>query len=493
MRKRSGRESRRKRWQKLIEQGENFSKKEILFCYGLVMLSNILLGLGMQLQWQYVLVGTIVCFFQVPGLYFHYKKSAYERKRFDEVNAYLSHMAQAFVGNGKILQALKETRKVFPGGNMYKLILQASNYIEAAYDVELAEQEALAMIAEEYECERVHTLHDFLLKAESRGGSCEAEFKLLESIRQLWEKNTLKYRNTLSMARNLVVFEYLLLVLVCIFMLYQFPEELSIIHLPLIQGLNTFLIAGFFFVFCRMDKKLGISLLKDRKRMNQRQAEKRLNYVENFYGKSALLRQLPFALAELVFVLILYGWGRNKLWLIFGLLVFLVILVWKYGKYFLTVYSIKAEVKAVFPEWLFDVLLLMQSENVTVALFKSIERAPEILKRDLKEMKAELEEQPLSSDAFLSFLAEFQIPEVENTMRKLYALNLGKGAKAEVMNLIIDNNLTMLAEADTQRLRLKGDMLSFYYMLPTIPVMICMLGYGVALMITIFKNVMTVI
>ena len=61
------------------------------------------------------------------------------------------------------------------------------------------------------------------------------------------------------------------------------------------------------------------------------------------------------------------------------------------------------------------------------------------------------------------------------------------------MNQVIDMNMTMLAEAENRRLRLKGELFSLYYMLPTIPVMICMAGYGAALMVVIFRNIMTVI
>ena len=61
------------------------------------------------------------------------------------------------------------------------------------------------------------------------------------------------------------------------------------------------------------------------------------------------------------------------------------------------------------------------------------------------------------------------------------------------MELVIDMNMTMLSEAEAQRLRLRGDMYSLYYMLPTVPVMVCMAGYGIALMVVIFRTIMTII
>ena len=451
MRKRKALKNRR---QELIEKGEHFSRQEILVGYGLVCVLVVLLGIGMKLGVGYVFVGAVLSMLQVPGLYFHYKNRLYEKKRFADANVYMSHMAQTFTGSGKILTALKETRTIFTKGYMHQTLTRAITHIEKAYDVEQAEREALDVLAEEYDCERMRTLHDFMLRAQQRGGSCESEFRLLESIRQLWEKGVLKHYNTILMTRNLVTFEYFLLILVCMFMLHQFPEELKILHLPMVQGLNTFLIVCFIFLFARLDKKLCAPLLKDRKGMTEAQAEQKLSYIRKLQKKRLGVCRL---------------------------------------KYFLTVWQVKEEIKRVFPGWLFDVLLLMQCENVAVALFKSTEKAPAILKGELEILRKELEENPSSSETYLTFLAEFQIPQVEEVMRKLYALSNGIGVKEEVMNLIMENNMTMLAEAEQQRLKIKGDLFSIYNMLPVLPVMLCMVGYGIALIFVIFRNIMTII
>lgn len=482
-------QSRKAGWQELIAKGERFSRGELLVCCGAVLVLSFLLGICMQLEWSYLLAVGILCILQAPGMYFHYKKQIYEKKRFDHTNAYISHMTQAFTGNSKILLSLKETRNIFPRGNMHKILTKAVCHIEGARDVELAETEALGFIAEEYDCERVHTLHDFLLKAESRGGSCEEEFRLLESIRQIWEQTALKYKNTVFMARNLVTFEYFMLILVCIFMLYQFPEELNILHLPLVQILNMFLIICFFATFSRMNKKLSGSMLENGRRLEESQVHKKFACVREFQGEKEMLRHLPFALAELVFVLICFFWLKSSFLLAWGVGMFFLILFWGHIRYVISFQQIRSEVKRVFPGWLFDLLLLMQSENVSVALFKSVQKAPAVLQGELKQLQKELEENPMSPDAFLSFLAEFCMPEVESTMRKLYALGNGTGAEREVMNLIIDTSMTMLADAQKQKLRLKGDLFSLYYMLPTIPVMVCMAGYGIALMFLIFQNI----
>jgi hypothetical protein len=130
---------------------------------------------------------------------------------------------------------------------------------------------------------------------------------------------------------------------------------------------------------------------------------------------------------------------------------------------------------------------------VTVAIFLSIDKAPPVLQKELKRMKKSLEDDPASAEAFMSFLEEYRISGVENIMRKLYSLSMGTGGSGEVMNVIIDSNMTMLAEGEQKKIETKGQMVSVYYMVPMIPVMISMCGYGITLMVVIFRNVMSII
>lgn len=420
----------------------------------LILVFCLLFGTGLQLRPGYLLVTAALCLLQAPGVYRNYRKSCYERKRFREANAYLAHMVQAFADSGKILTALRTTRDIFPKGAMRQLLTSAACMIERAEDPELAEEEALALIREKYDCERVRTLHDFLQKAESRGGSCSREFRLLECMRQSWEKSAVKYRQTVCMARNLVAVEYAFLILICMFMLRQFPEELKILNLPLVQGVNMLLIVFFFVVYARLDRKLGKDMLADQKPMPEQKVKERYCRVRKLCEKRSLFR---------------YPSGMWALW------------------------SLRREVKRAFPGWLFDVLLLMQSENVAVSIMESIEKAPPVLREELKAMGRTLKEDPASQEAYLSFLAELQIPQVENAMRYLYAVSTGMAGETEAMGLLMELSLGMLEETEQQKLKRKGDMFSAYYLIPTVPVMVCMMGYAVALIFVIFQSITTMI
>lgn len=87
-------------------------------------------------------------------------------------------------------------------------------------------------------------------------------------------------------------------------------------------------------------------------------------------------------------------------------------------------------IKACFPEWLMQLSLLMQSENVQMAVFKSYDDAPEIIKPELKKMIGRLRLNPNDKNAYTDFLSEFTLPAVRSTMKMLYSISEGKGGEA---------------------------------------------------------------
>ena len=96
--------------------------------------------------------------------------------------------------------------------------------------------------------------------------------------------------------------------------------------------------------------------------------------------------------------------------------------------------------------------LLMQSENVQVAIFKSYDNAPAILKPALKEMIGALRIDPNDKRAYMNFLSEFTLPEVRSTMKMLYSISEGKGGEARgQISEIIKRNQEMSDKAKRQQ------------------------------------------
>ena len=126
-------------------------------------------------------------------------------------------------------------------------------------------------------------------------------------------------------------------------------------------------------------------------------------------------------------------------------------------------------VKSDFPRWLMDLALLLQSENVQVAIMKSRNHVPGILKMDVEKLVSQLEMDPESADPFHRFLKHLHLPEIHAAMGMLFAISIGNNARADKqINELISRNLEMMDVADTQRLH---DMNSGLYLLFLAPVL----------------------
>jgi hypothetical protein len=126
-------------------------------------------------------------------------------------------------------------------------------------------------------------------------------------------------------------------------------------------------------------------------------------------------------------------------------------------------------VKCAFPVWLMDMILLLQSENVQVALQKSQVHAPGILRPDLMRIVDSIELAPESSEPYHAFMQEFQIPEVHAAMSMLFSISVGSSGQADrQIGALIEQNLEMLDVVEKDRLH---DRCSGMYLLFLAPVL----------------------
>ncbi len=335
------------------------------------------------------------------------------------INSYMSQIAQSFVRSKNILVALQETADTFPSGPMQSRMLEAIDILLLeGGDIYSAEKKALKCIESIGFCERLHTLHEFMLLAENEGGDCQKEFILLEKMRIAWENAMLKYHHILTETRNFTTILYALMLLLCCFVLHAFPTDLSIIELPFIQITNWILVSCFILFFAVLDKQLCGKLLRPPSKMNTKQ-----------------------------------------------------------------------ELEAAFPKWLFDLMLLIQRESVESAIVHSLSTAPKILQSELENMSQALLAHPGEISIFTSFLAEYNLPQVEMNMRKLYALSIGAEQKEDSIHFMIEANMDSLMQAEEKRYELKGGVSTLFQFLPLLLVSLGMLLYCIAIVIVSLERI----
>lgn len=466
----------------LKEMGENYEKKEALLYYAVVFLIAIILCFFFELEITYIAIVSVVYFLFVPQLFFNQRKRAFEMRRFHDVNAYMSQMAQSFTRTGNILHSLQETGNTFPNGKMKDAIIRAIDCIEnGPYDVREAEKEAYKYIESYCGCEKLINLHEFLLTAESRGGECSTEFGILEKIRNVWEKAVLDYYRKLVFDRNLGAFVYGVMLGICVFIMKSFPENLSIIGLFGIQIVNVILLIFFIMFFVVLDMRLNTSLLQEVHVMSKKKADAYYTYIMEYNEKEERRKYRIFPILMGILVTLWYLTTLKTSVLAIGIVLFVITLNMHTIILNATIWVVKKELEKAFPKWLFDMLLLIQHNSIENAIFESIEKAPPILQPELIRIGNILAFEPKSADAYISFLADFNITGVEAAMRKLYSLSVGTGGDIEVMRVIIETNMTFLAKAEERSIASKGDLSGVVNIVPMFIISLAMMAYCVAL------------
>lgn len=151
------------------------------------------------------------------------------------------------------------------------------------------------------------------------------------------------------------------------------------------------------------------------------------------------------------------------------------------------------EVEKQFPEWLMNLSLQLQTDNVHVSLKKTIPDAPFILKQDLTRLVEEIEQQPNALQPYIRFMREFQIPDVLSAMKILYSMaEFGIRDMGGQIDALVQRNTVMMDRAE----RLKEEDLmagvGFLVLLPMITGVVKMLADLVLVILGILSVVNTI-
>lgn len=479
--------------EKLQKIGAEYEKKDAVFYYGIVFLIAMIGCFFFELKVSYMGFVIITYLLFVPQIFYNQKKRAFEVRRFQDVNAYMSQMAQSFTRTGNILASLQETGNTFPIGNMQEVMGKAIDCMEnGPYDVREAQVEAYKQIEQYCGCEKLVNLHHFLLMAESRGGECATEFGILEKIRNVWEKAVWEYHRKLLFDRNLGVLLYMMLLGVCVFILKSFPKHLSIIQLWGVQLINAVMLVLCIGFYVLLDRRLNTSLLKEPNTMSKEKAESYYRYIKEYEEKREQRKYMPFSILMGILVLLWYLTDSTYSVLAIGMILFVITFNMHKIILKLTIWIVKKELERAFPKWLFDIMLLIQHNSIEHAIFQSMEKAPPILQPELRRISDILMFEPKCADAYISFLADFHITGVENAMRKLYSLSVGTGGDIEIMKVIIETNLIFLSKAEENSIANKRDMSALINFIPMMIVSLGMMTYCIALIFVSLNRIWSV-
>lgn len=404
-----------------MAKGRNRAEKDVLRARKVIPVMVLAVGGIMILSRLFMLEGGLMAVLTGMTLIFmtlflmNAKKAEEALKRFSDVNIYLEQFLYSFVKTGKILDTLYDVQIVFTGGTMRKKIDMAIHHIENSYDSSKTE-DALKIIEKEYAIKDLNTVHGFALNVEKEGGNYQKSAMILLEARQDAAKRGLSYINEKKHLRNKVGMSVIVTILLCL-MIFKVTSQMSrrVSLSPYTQVGTVLLISLDMLIFYRADRRYSKDDLSGPKQNDYafKLREKWDKYLTDHNGKIFFLKKI-FYKADMR--------------------------------------AVKRQIEIEFPSWLLNMSLLLQNDSVFVALERSVENAPDIIKKDIEKLIRELSVEPFSILPYMNFLKEFNIQGVNSAIKVLYSLSSnGNGSSQDEIEELLRQNRLMQDNADKLR------------------------------------------
>lgn len=457
--------------------GFHFSWKDTLISFGLYSSVGIICGLVFGLDWKFLILMVLIELLFVPSLIINNFQRMYEQSKFDDVNDYIEQVLYSFSQTKKIVSALEETKTVFSDNSPMGVVIdKALDMIMTGANYNPRVQEdALAMIEAEYPVERLHTVHQFLLKIEKRGGNFNKTLNLLLEDRASWEERIAKSLNIRKHKKTTTVVSIMFAMIICaaftrlIVLAMDNTIDISAILQNFASQVATIIMWFFMLLIYLSADKHSIYSLKNEKSINPDELVlKRYYDVVNYDAKKERKKSLIYAMIPAAITVVGFVFNKNIVGIIFAILTIVFLNQHTIG-HKMKIKATVQEIELTYPRWLMELALLLQTDNVQVSMYKSYENAPIVLKPALEKFFNEIEENPTSKEPYNNFLKEFDIKGVNATMKMLYSLYNGSGTDkdTQIANILKRNN-EMIDLGEKIKMDNSMAIYSLLYMLPTL-------------------------
>jgi len=427
-----------------------------------------LLRLILKLNWILTIILLGLAFLLWPVHNKMRKKQKENEKRFLEAALYLDILLYAFLKEEKVEGALKDAVMTLPEGRMKSVAKESLYLLQMDYEDTNLMEESLERIEKEFPCKRIHDAHKFMVHVEYYGGEIERPVKLLLEDKRRWEERIKHMIAERKKKMTEILLSVVVSIIICGVILYLPVLNVDISNNWVIQIFSLVVLLVDDLVILRGQKFLTVDWLNLQLIEDEAYYCKKMNAYKNFDEEKEKRLSLVLGSVVLTGSIGCFVFGREWYCAIGLLLSVFFFLQHKVGKGLLRRRIIK-EVKYAFPNWLLDLVLLLQSENVHMALQKSREHAPGILKEELLLLVERLEMEPESSEPYHLFLKDFSLPEVHSAMSGLYGISIGNAHHGDrQMSELIEKNMELLDREERQRMSDAG---SGMYLLFIAPVM----------------------
>lgn len=452
------------------------------------------LALTFRLRFPYILIiGSVTACF-VPGMFVMTYQNLYETKRFEDISAYMEQILYSFKRRAKILNALEDVFTLFEDGEskIYDAVQSAVKYIQNADSKGNIYKEAFSFIEKEYGCTRLYKIHDFLIEAEAVGGDFTITADILLDDRKRWidriyelqkEKRNIKTKVTIGIGLSF---------LIGAMTVFMMPKEFHVTDNRISQVVTTSMILLNMSIWYIAWRKLSKSLLQEEEGVEAQQIKKRYDYVMHKNPKKEQ-RKSWICMIIILPLVFMFASKKNVMGAIVAAAFAILLGTQSKRKYGASLRCVMREVEKVFPEWLMNMSLYLQSDNVHVSLAKSIPHAPTILQEELTALMERIDAQPDSVRPYLAFMNPLIIPDVTSAMKILYSMaEFGSSDANQQIGPLAERGIIMTDKTE----RLKGEdyiaRVGFLVLLPMITGVMKMLADLALVVVYILSAVNTV-
>lgn len=440
-------------WDELAECGYNFVWLRYVEFYAVAIFAAIGLGVLYQLKLPWMIALAIGFCLLMPGVIKAFYRNKYEEKRYDDVTTYIEQMLYSFRKNSKITVSLQDTLSVFPEGKMHDTIAEAIEYTRNSTSGGNLYREALKVIEKVYPCRRVRSLHRYMIKVEGVGGDHDAGVEALLKDRRLWVERVESFKKE---SKTVLMDVYIALG----FSIGLAALIVRLMATPMVDVPSNlfYQVTSFAFLFIcgwtiRAVTKATIFTLEDEEdEANSKRLVQKLNWIRNYDPQVEFKKVMKLSCVFVAFFAVGFFMGSA---LVMGIAIAAIcyaLFVKRYLDKRSAIKSICRAVEKAYPDWLLELALLLQIDNLHVSIQKTLDSAPLILRKDLAKLADDIIKDPASIDPYVKFLNFLPLNQVHSSMKLLYSISEFGQHKGSVQLMeLVERNSILMDKAEKYR------------------------------------------
>lgn len=308
------------------------------------------------------------------------------------------------------------------------------------------ERAGLKVIEDRYPCERLTAMHKFMVEVEYLGGNFDESVDLLLEDRTSWVDRTTAFQKDKKHQVINVLLSIGITVGICLLIQKALPSDtVNIAGNIVVQIVALAMLIADVAIYVVVDSKLSTDWLDATHTLSDEKIETFYKRVVAFDEKKAKQKGLVMGGIALVLFVLIGLMMHNKILMAAGAVFALFAFMMPKMQYKTAKKALETEISIKFPQWLMEISLQLQSQNVQVALFNSIPTAPKVLRPELIKLREKLDKTPESIIPYLDFMKDFDVPEIQSSMKMLYSISEGTGGDStkQIAEIIRRNNMLL--------------------------------------------------